>query len=424
MSANIEAAPDAFSWPAGKAGRGKMKKSLLLSPTACKLLRARGRFLLALFPFAFQPAVLLPQDLPRFSAAATQGDLWPWLAALAPLIGIAALIFVLSLREQVKSRNRELALVNEVGQITSELIPLDEMLGRVLAKVAEMMNGVAGAVSLKDGDSSRIAASHRIPPEEAAELLRAMGTTHPICAGETAQVVHLGDQAPLYLRHRGIAATLSVPLIHHDELLGSLCVALQRNENVPAARLETLCGLGRQVALAVIRSRLLEEAQQNLARLTALRDVDLAVSSTLELRDTLRILLEHIRNLPGVVGAAVTLANGDTPLQTLAEQAGLDALLSGPGGHAPLNHLVEQVVAAGSATSISRLADRSDIPALKPLADMQIGTYWGFPLVAGEQVIGVLSVFAKTANGFDRSLHTFLTALSGEAAVAIQNARL
>ncbi len=352
------------------------------------------------------------------------GTVPPWaaVAGSAALVGMA--VVAVGLRARLRRREEERALLAEVAQVVGDARELRPMLAEVLERTVAALRAQAGAMCIRHNDGSHVAVAHQMPVDEAEELLRLLGKAEPMCAGEAIQVVRIGPSAPPGLRQKGIAATISIPLIHQGQQLGTMCIALPKDRPIPPSRLDVLASVGRLVALGIARARLAEESEQNLMRLTALRDVDMAVSTTLELRPTLRILLEHIRRLEGIVGAAVTLVDSSTRLQTLAEQSGLDALLENAGGWAALDYLGEQVLQAQSAVSLSGLGARRDIPALRTVAEAGIQTYWGFPLIAGNQVIGVLSVFARTGRGFDRALHTFLTALSGQAAAAIQNAQL
>lgn len=348
---------------------------------------------------------------------------WPWIALLAILAGVGAFIFALRLRAQTNRRNRELALANEVAAVIGELAPLEDMLPRALERMVRLMDGVAGAVCLQGAERGRIAASHQISVEEASDLMHHLGKSHPMCVGEAAQVVQLGDLESPSLKQRGVAACVSVPLICRGQPLGSICIALRRGTSVPPPRLETLCALATQLAQSVTRSQLLDEANRSLARLTTLRDTTLAMSSALDVKDALRALLEHVHRLPGVIGAAVMLVNEGAGALHLDEQAGLDSLLSQRGGRPLLNRLSERVLESGSASVISCAAGAEPAPR-KLLRDLGIGFYWGFPLTVQDQVIGVLSVFTAEAEEPDHSLHAFLTALASQAAVTIRNARL
>ncbi len=348
---------------------------------------------------------------------------WPWVTLLATAAGVGALVFAFRLRAQANRRHSELVVASEVAQIANELTTPQEMASRALPKIVQMVDGVAGAVCLQETERGRIIASYQISAAEASDLIRFLGKSHPMCVGETAQVVQLGDNNALSLRQRGVAACVSVPLILHDEPLGSICIALRKGASVPPSRLEALGGLARQLALGITRSQALEEANRNLAHLTILGDATLAMSSTTELEDALQVLLEHVCRLPGVVGTAVTLVDGSMGMHRLDEQEGLDSLLAQPGGRTLLNHLSERVLESGSVTSITYSTGTEAAPP-KLLSNLGIGSYWGFPLIVEKQTIGVLSVFAAAGGEFDHSLHTFLSTLASQAAATIHNARL
>ena len=51
-------------------------------------------------------------------------------------------------------------------------------------------------------------------------------------------------------------------------------------------------------------------------------------------------------------------------------------------------------------------------------------SYLGLPLVAKDQVVGILSFYSREARGYSDEEINFLRSLAGQAAVAIQNARL
>jgi signal transduction histidine kinase/CheY-like chemotaxis protein len=373
-------------------------------------------FSLALFPFALQE-MGGPQSL-------TEGGAWPWIAIAAAVVGMGGLVLYLTIRARLNRHKRDLTLLNDVALIASETLPVEDMLAQALSKTVEEIGGVAGAICLKDGLDTRIAASHRIQPDEAAELLRLIGKDDPLCAGHAVQIVDIRNVAPQRLRQQSVATCVSVPIIHQEQPLGSICIALPNDGRISTSRLDTLCNVGRLLALGIARARWHEEAQRNLALLSALRNANTTVSSTLELRPTLRMLLGHVGQIPGVSGATVTLVDSASRVQTLTEQIGLDCLLEEPGGWAALDHLAEQTLKTRNTTSIARLSDRSDIPALKALTTLNMGTYQGFPLSAGDRIVGVLSVFADSTNGFDGAFHTFLTALAGQAAAAVQSAQL
>lgn len=167
----------------------------------------------------------------------------------------------------------------------------------------------------------------------------------------------------------------------------------------------------------------LEEDWLHLERVTALRDITLAITSTLDLRAVLDILAAKIVSfLPRSSGTIRLLnrKNGDlepaVSWNLTAEE--LKALRGKNGGlcraafeaNAPL---VIQDVLADPRTQ------RRDVAAAN-----QIFSYVGIALTAMDEKFGVLSFHTKGQRGFHRDEVEFLTTLAGHAAIAIYNAQL
>jgi len=180
-----------------------------------------------------------------------------------------------------------------------------------------------------------------------------------------------------------------------------------------------------QVAAALTNARLHGETQRRLERLDALRTVDRAITSSLDLRVTLSVLLEQLTRQLAVDAAAVLLLNPQT--QTLEYVAGRG--FRGRGFEGP--HLRVGEGQAGRAALERRTIQ---VPDLRPLGD-QFGrasvaaaegfvAYAASPLIAKGQVKGVLELFHRSSLDPDPEWLTFLATLAGQAAIAVDNAAL
>lgn len=159
-------------------------------------------------------------------------------------------------------------------------------------------------------------------------------------------------------------------------------------------------------------------------RLKALRDINVAMTSTLDLKSVLSILLEQIdRILPNY---AVTIRLRNPRLDTWEGVAcrNMDAAA----WHASI---------AKSQSSISQLVLERREPVV--VADVQNGphvanadfmrhnglvSYAGVPLIVNDEILGALSFFTKEAHEFSAAEVELLTLLAGQAAVAIHNSQL
>jgi signal transduction histidine kinase/CheY-like chemotaxis protein len=168
-----------------------------------------------------------------------------------------------------------------------------------------------------------------------------------------------------------------------------------------------------------------EQIRGNLKRIRALHEINLAITSTLDLRTMLNVLLDKIDLfLPFPSATTVRLLN---------RQAGtLESLAC--------RNLDEEEWRAQQVRSLSGRA-KTVIETKMPLLVRNIRTdprthnqsiylkhglvsYAGVPLVAKDQVVGVLGVYSKEQHEFTPEEVEVLVTLADQAAIAIHNAQL
>jgi PAS domain S-box-containing protein/putative nucleotidyltransferase with HDIG domain len=164
--------------------------------------------------------------------------------------------------------------------------------------------------------------------------------------------------------------------------------------------------------------------KRQLDRLAALRTIDLAITTSRDLRTTLNVVLDRVTTQLGVDAADVLLLQADT--QTLAYAAGR-------GFHTAALQQTHLHLGAGYAgraalerrtVTIPNIAETADFRRAPLLASEGFITYYGVPLIAKERVQGVLEVLHRTPLAPDSEWLDFLETLAGQAAIAIDNATL
>lgn len=173
------------------------------------------------------------------------------------------------------------------------------------------------------------------------------------------------------------------------------------------------------------RTRARESTQRQLARLSALREIDHVISSSFDLRLTLSELLRHLQRELGVDAADVLLLNN--PSLSLEYAAGFGFRTKAPENvrvrlgqpHAGLAALNRQMIEIPDLR-----AQSGEIWQHTQLAGEDFVSYYGVPLIAKGNVKGVLEVYHRTRLAADREWLEFLELLAGQAALAIDNALL
>ncbi|HEX2228799.1 MAG TPA: GAF domain-containing protein, partial [Candidatus Binatia bacterium] len=158
---------------------------------------------------------------------------------------------------------------------------------------------------------------------------------------------------------------------------------------------------------------------------SALYDLNLAITSTLDLDSVLRILLEEIAALFPSSGATVEWINrGSGTLETIA-QHNISQVLDDPSDAPKEMHLPSLVLARQAPIAISNTHTDPRTGNPEFFRIHQFISYLGVPMIAKEETLGVLSIYMRHQRGFSSEEELeFLTALVNQAAMAIYNSRL
>jgi response regulator RpfG family c-di-GMP phosphodiesterase len=160
-------------------------------------------------------------------------------------------------------------------------------------------------------------------------------------------------------------------------------------------------------------------------RLSVIRHFEEAITSSLDLRIILNILLSQIIEHFDVDAVDILLLNSHTKILEITSRLGFH---TGALQYTQL-HLGESY--AGKAAlerCVVHISDLAETPGglsqSKLLADEGFHTYSAVPLIAKGQVKGILEIFHRKVLGYDLDWEEFLVSLAAQAAIAIDNAQL
>jgi len=173
----------------------------------------------------------------------------------------------------------------------------------------------------------------------------------------------------------------------------------------------------------------LKQAQEMVERrrneLAVLREIDVAVEATLQLQERLNILVEKISALPGIDAVAIVLADGnDGDALAPALSSGLGAPLVEARRQGSVATFWGRVAETQQAVKFSNLADADNVGDVSPYLEEGLHSYVGQPLIAEGRLIGVLEFFSREGHEMEGEHEAFLAMVAGQAAIALENARL
>lgn len=242
----------------------------------------------------------------------------------------------------------------------------------------------------------------------------------------------------LYSEYHAVAG---VPMLAQDQLIGTLWAA--RQEHILNNDLRLLGSIADIAANAMRRAALTELTEQRLNRLTALRTIDMAINSYLDLKETLNIFLEQVTSQLGVDATAVILLNPHSSFLEYTARRGFRARVFEQSrlrlgeGFAGRIALDRRTILIKNMESQTAYLDKGEVPvAILPSEFSNLSSelsrlksegfvgYCGIPLLIKGQIKGILEVYHRSLLEPAGEWMDFLETLASQVALAIDNATL
>jgi HD-GYP domain-containing protein (c-di-GMP phosphodiesterase class II)/integral membrane sensor domain MASE1 len=220
-------------------------------------------------------------------------------------------------------------------------------------------------------------------------------------------------------------SSLYAPMSAEGEVIGVVTAQSLTPDRYTDAESGLLALVGNTAGAAIQNARLFSETQRRLRNIQALHDIDQTISDRLGLRLTLLTILEHVKAELRVDAASIMLLNAQSGELEFAAGVGFRSenierarlrLSEGPIGRAVLDRRV---------VSIPDLAEpRTSFLRTHLLAGEDFVALHAAPLIAEDNVVGVLEVFQRVSLARDEEWLAFLETLAGHTALAIDAATL
>ena len=306
-------------------------------------------------------------------------------------------------------------------------LELEDLLGELLQRIRAALEVDTCAVLLLDESTNELVARAAVGIEEEVE----QGLRVPVGVGFAGRVAatcepvvltdvdHADVLNPL-LREKSIKTLVGVPLLIEGQPIGVLHVGTLRPRAFDRSDVDLLQVVADRVSIAVEHARAFEaerRARERLERVQAVTDTALA---HLELEELLWELLGRIRPILGVDTAAILLL--DEAANELVARAAL-GIEEEVGVRIPFGGGFAGTIAATRRPVILPHVDSTNV--LNPiLIQKGIKSLLGVPLIARDDVVGVLHVGKLVQHEFKTDDVELLQLVAERVALAIEKARL
>lgn len=342
--------------------------------------------------------------------------------------------------DSLEQRVRELAVLSQVSQAVNFTIDMDATLELVYAQASRLIDASHFYITLRDTatnelyhalfieDEERISAQENkrwaIGADLYSEVVR---SGQPVCVADYRRVLTERGSAPVYEDDK-LWGWMGVPLLTGTQVLGVLAAGnTQPGKIFGDEQLTIFSNIGQLAATSLDKARLFSETNARARQLAALNDItQQIVAAEADLDKLLRLITASATEILNAEAGSLllTVDDGTEDLEFRVVIGGAGESLTGrriPAGRG----LVGSVAQTGETVIVNDVANDPRWGGELSKGEFHTTGVLAVPLTTQNNVIGVLEVLNKQGGGnFTRADAEMLITFAGQAAVAIENARL
>ncbi|HEX2986680.1 MAG TPA: GAF domain-containing protein [Chloroflexota bacterium] len=324
----------------------------------------------------------------------------------------------------------ELSTLMGISTLLSADAPLLQGLEAVCRLSAEICQAQVCFIHLADGEDDLVCVARHTPTDAHEYTWEGIARIYGRKATQKGEMVSCAN---LLLRQEGQGDTphmggiCAVPLKGKSRPVGAIGVGFTGTHRFSAREKDILNAVAAQVAVAVERSWLFDQLQEQLARARSLRQVATQIASNLDLDLVLDAIVSHASRLLAAEYSAIFL-NDHAEKATDSEGLGGEREQMHPSSvhleDSPLGRAVRQARETAQPAIVQSL---EPYPSHKPPTEMKPNEYrvvLAVPLLSHDEVLGALALCYLERRRFDSSDIALVEDFAGQAALAIRNARL
>ena len=332
---------------------------------------------------------------------------------------------------ETQRRLKEMEAINHLSFNMRTTQSQSEMCEFLLDEVLKLLDAVNGSVWIYDNTTNlvmqRAAKGQTTQIKQKIVHLNEGIVGHVMATGEVYITADLkNDQLLLDINRDAVAegyGGVCIPIYSIEGILGAITI---QTESIHQAneQLNLLSTLAEIAGNAIHRADLYDQGQDQIQKLTTLRDIDAAIASSTDLRVTLNILMDHTLRHLKVDAVDIMLYHPELQSLTYLTSAGFRSSSS----TRPIMRIGEGL--AGQVVMKGRIEEIPDLRSLKvigrdPLLQREgFVSYIGVPLIVKGQVKGVFEIFHRSPLSTNDEWMQFMHTLVGQAAIAIDNSQL
>ncbi|MBI4671843.1 MAG: GAF domain-containing protein [Chloroflexi bacterium] len=335
---------------------------------------------------------------------------------------------------QVQRKIQELSALNAVTQSAAQLTDISALLNDALTAVLSAITADAVLVAtwVQHKGVLELAAHRGLSSTSVHEI-----KMHPFKIGEgfAGQVAKTGQPLAVLdmsadqerVRKNNVEAyssSYTVPLRAYDRVIGVLQLLWEKTHQVTQNEISLTGAIAPQLAVAMHNSTLYFETKRRAEELSTLRSIGLATTSTLNLREQLRLLYENVNQLLRADTFFVGLydeTRDELRVEYVVEEGWFLRPVQVPLAQAGLS---AWVIRNQKSLVLADLQNDATLPVMPQHITRPARSWLGVPLMLKDRIIGLISAQSFQPNAFNPEDERFLISVAQHVALALDNARL
>lgn len=327
---------------------------------------------------------------------------------------------------------RQQTLLNEITNAAIQQTDFQEMLQSLADRMGELLGADGCFITLWDDKEKTIipAAAYgpyrekyqnSVQPKPGEPTLTESTLTH----GEVLvieDVLNTPYLSPRIASNFSARSGLALPLIANNQKLGAALIAFDYKREYTDNEIKISRQAAQQIALAILKAKLLEEAENRATEAETLRHASAAVVTTLEQDKAIEQILEELNRVVPYDSASVLLIqNGEMEIVGARgfEDANEILGLRFPFSEDSPNKVVYKTQKPFILKDAPKKFDQ-----FKKQPHNHIRGWMGIPLLIHDRQIGMLALDSKETDRFNENHARLASAFADQVAIALENTRL
>jgi PAS domain S-box-containing protein/putative nucleotidyltransferase with HDIG domain len=331
--------------------------------------------------------------------------------------------------EKLEHYADQLKRLNSITAALSTILEFEQVLTLILNQIQKLIPYHSANICLYEKNEIKIVSDFGVTPSTKGRSFSIENKmTKEILQSKIPLIINnveADDRFENWGQEKNIKSWMGIPLTIHNIIIGHINLYAIENNAFTVEQGSMLLPFAMQAAQAIENAKQYHAAELRLERLSEIRKIDQRITSSYDLKYTIEYILSHLCSHLKVDAAEVLIYNKQLQrlnyfhaqgFHTLALRFSSLKLGQGCAGKVALNR--EDVY-------IPDLTQQPTGFSESPYFDQEgFISYFGIPLIAKGEMLGVLEVFHRSRLELENELIEYLHTLAGQAAIAIDNITL